>query len=470
MAVAALLPVPAAMTGQNPQTDVQHESSWAVPLIDNAPLVDVATEQPPTTSAAVATDRAANQSEHRHVTRKKRAVIGKTRHERVLEISANTSYDVPLAALQAYRTAASSVASSDPSCHLSWGVVAAIGQVESNHGRFGGAAVLANGETSPRIVGLALNGRGVASIPDTDNGMYDGDKVWDRAVGPMQFIPSTWVGLGLDGDGDGRRNPSDFDDAALTTAHYLCSGTVDMTVLGQARGAVLRYNHSQEYVDLVLSIANVYDSGVVDIVPNDPAPVHQPKHHGHQKPSHHTRHQDATRHQNRPRHHRPEAQHPDPTPSPKPHDTTPRPKPTPKPDPPKPKPKPGPPPAPVLRLVNSVFYLGSDRLNLGASPDLTSVQGDYNGNAVACEAVFEELRSLVGTALQVTYDGSGVVAQINQLPYSATAVAAPCPTQTPTPTPTPPTTTPPATPQSPPSQPPTTPESTPPAPPAQPAD
>ena len=74
-------------------------------------------------------------------------------------------------------------------------MVAAIGQVESDHGRYGGASVLANGMTAPSIVGLPLNGRGpVAAIHDTDNGVYDGDKVWDRAVGPMQFIPTTWAG------------------------------------------------------------------------------------------------------------------------------------------------------------------------------------------------------------------------------------------------------------------------------------
>ncbi len=431
VAVAALLPFPAAMSGSDAQSDAQSVSNWAVASADNPPVVDVAPELSPTVSTS--DGLVLDQSERRQLTHKKQAVISKTRHERVLEISDNTSYDVPLAALQAYREAAASTDASDPGCRLSWGVIAAIGQVESNHGRFGGAAVLSNGVTSPRIVGLPLNGDGVASIPDTDNGRFDGDKVWDRAVGPMQFIPSTWVGLGLDGDGDGQRNPSDFDDAALSTAHYLCSGGADMTVLAQARSAVLRYNHSDEYVDLVLSIANVYDSGVVDIVPNDTAPPAQPKRH---RPHHKPKHDDGNRHPDNPRQHRPGGQGPDSKPPSKPHHDDPadpkphHPQPPKSPKPPKP---PTPPEPPVLTYHHLAFYLGTIKLNLGATTVLASVQADYNGNGVDCETVRVELNSLVGQPITVRSGTDGVVNRINSLPYSATAVAAPCGSPSPSP-------------------------------------
>ena len=49
------------------------------------------------------------------------------------------------------------------------------------------------GRTLNPILGPVLNGVGdVAAIPDTDGGRWDGDTTWDRAVGPMQFIPSSW--------------------------------------------------------------------------------------------------------------------------------------------------------------------------------------------------------------------------------------------------------------------------------------
>ena len=84
----------------------------------------------------------------------------------------------------------------------------------------------------------------------------------------MQFIPSTWSVVGVDADGDGKRNPQDVDDAALATAVYLCSGDDDLGSTPGQRAAVYRYNHSQSYVDLVLSIMAAYLDGEFTSVPN----------------------------------------------------------------------------------------------------------------------------------------------------------------------------------------------------------
>jgi hypothetical protein len=187
--------------------------------------------------------------------------------QRVRQVSANTRYDVPLVALQAYRNAADVLRKSAPACHLSWPMLAAIGQVESNHGRFGGAVVLADGTTSPSIVGPALDGRGgVQQVRDTDNGRLDGDKTWDRAVGPMQFLPATWAVVGVDADADGVRNPNDINDAALAAGTYLCAGSGDLRAPAQARAAVYRYNHSKSYVNLVLTLAAAYAHGAATTV------------------------------------------------------------------------------------------------------------------------------------------------------------------------------------------------------------
>ena len=102
--------------------------------------------------------------------------------------------------------------------------------MESNHGRYGGNALDSNGISRPGIYGIPLDGsNGTSKIGDTDAGQYDNDTQFDRAVGPMQFIPSTWSVIGVDGDGDGKRNPQDIDDAALATAVYLCSGNEDLS-------------------------------------------------------------------------------------------------------------------------------------------------------------------------------------------------------------------------------------------------
>ncbi len=90
---------------------------------------------------------------------------------------------------------------------------------------------------------------------DTDAGALDGDKRFDRAVGPMQFLPSTWAVVAVDGDDDGKRNVEDINDAALGSAVYLCAGNGDLSTKAGAEAALLRYNHSKAYVAKVMAIA-----------------------------------------------------------------------------------------------------------------------------------------------------------------------------------------------------------------------
>jgi len=73
---------------------------------------------------------------------------------------------------------------------LPWTVMAGISKVESNHGRFAGSTLGPDGVLRPSIIGIPLDGtNGTARIPDSDDGRWDGDAVWDRAGGPFQFIP-----------------------------------------------------------------------------------------------------------------------------------------------------------------------------------------------------------------------------------------------------------------------------------------
>ena len=192
--------------------------------------------------------------------------------QQFFQISSTGSNDVPSAALAAYRRAATTMAKVDPGCQISWTLLAAIGRVESNHGRFGGAQLGADGVSRPAIRGPQLDGAGAfAAIADSDNGVMDGDKVWDRAVGQMQFLPSTWRSVGRDGDGNGTKDPNDIDDAALGAAVYLCgAGGSLANPEGMARAA-FRYNHSDYYVQLVLSFQNGYTTGVF-AVPSPPPP------------------------------------------------------------------------------------------------------------------------------------------------------------------------------------------------------
>ena len=184
------------------------------------------------------------------------------------------STGIPVRALEAYRRAASLIDSADPACHIDWALLAAIGRVESNHARFGGNQLDSAGVAQPGIIGIPLDGsNGTARITDTDRGLLDRDTTYDRAVGPMQFIPSTWRVAGVDADGDGVKNPQDMADAATATAVYLCSGPGDLSRPDDLRSAIMRYNASDSYVQMVTAIADAYRHGVSALPASDLAPA-----------------------------------------------------------------------------------------------------------------------------------------------------------------------------------------------------
>jgi membrane-bound lytic murein transglycosylase B len=108
-----------------------------------------------------------------------------------------------------------------PTCAgLSWTILAAIGQVETGHGR----------DTSTSSAG---------------------------AEGPMQFEPATFAAYAVDGDGDGVANINDPADAIYTAAHYLCANGAGISP-SALNGAILHYNHAVWYLDMVLKLAGEY--------------------------------------------------------------------------------------------------------------------------------------------------------------------------------------------------------------------
>lgn len=171
---------------------------------------------------------------------------------------------ISVAALNAYGNAQLIAAQSWPGCHLNWTTLAGLGYVETRHGTyngkiFGSARIDENGNIIPPIVGVPLDGSpGFAEIKDTDGGALDGDTVYDRAVGPMQFIPTSWEKYGRDANGDGVVDPQNIDDAAAGAATLLCSNGRDLATADGWTEAIRSYNFSSSYVIKVRDAAAAY--------------------------------------------------------------------------------------------------------------------------------------------------------------------------------------------------------------------
>jgi membrane-bound lytic murein transglycosylase B len=170
---------------------------------------------------------------------------------------------IPSTAMLAYAQAAVATGNVFPECGIGWNTIAAIGLVESDHGRHGGAVVAESGRADPPIFGVALDGDGVALIPDTDDGAFDGDAEHDRAVGPMQIIPQTWRSWAVDASGDNLADPHNIKDAAFAAANHLCrSSGWDMVSQDGWRAGIAGYNAGEQYLRDVASAAQRYLAAV----------------------------------------------------------------------------------------------------------------------------------------------------------------------------------------------------------------
>lgn len=196
--------------------------------------------------------------------------------ERILGRAKDPVLGFTVSALDAYYNAELVLAEADPGCGVEWWQLAGIGRVESIHATHGGAKLYLSGNTTRKIRGPALDGEEFLAIPDTDGGVLDGDVEWDRAVGPMQFIPGSWRIFGADGNGDGSKNPNNVYDATVAAGRHLCGSVRNITDGGRFRRALLDYNRSTEYGATVQRFANDYRTEVDLVRPTDPPPEQDP--------------------------------------------------------------------------------------------------------------------------------------------------------------------------------------------------
>ncbi|MES9608858.1 NlpC/P60 family protein [Actinomadura sp. NPDC000929] len=109
---------------------------------------------------------------------------------------------------------------------IPWNVLAGVGKVETDHGR--------------------------STMPGVSSG-----ENYAGAGGPMQFLDATFKAFAVDGDKDGKKDRYDPADAIPTAAAYLKHNGAPERM----RTAIFQYNHSWDYVDLVLDWAKRYVGG-----------------------------------------------------------------------------------------------------------------------------------------------------------------------------------------------------------------
>jgi membrane-bound lytic murein transglycosylase B len=150
----------------------------------------------------------------------------------------------------AYRSAAFELSLEQPRCEMPWELLAGIGRVESHNADNGDVDIF--GTARHAIYGPALNGTLAGNeVVHNHGGGYQ------RAEGPMQFMPGTWARYAKPG-----ANPQNLFDAAYAAGNYLCSGGLDMGNPAQRTKAILRYNHSMAYVANATAWAHSYHTGI----------------------------------------------------------------------------------------------------------------------------------------------------------------------------------------------------------------
>jgi hypothetical protein len=189
-----------------------------------------------------------------------RPVPGRLSQDRA-ELVGEDLLDIPEQALAAYQRAEVVLAEALPTCHLDAALLAGIGKVETDHGRYGAWKLGPRARMFPDLVGAPVDRRSRPQ-PDSDGGTWDHDPNADLPLGPLQIEPSAWQETAVDGDGDGIRSPFDLDDAALSLGVLLCADGADLAD-PTARDATLRaLNDRPAFVNAVEAYRTAYAAPV----------------------------------------------------------------------------------------------------------------------------------------------------------------------------------------------------------------
>ncbi|WP_435061359.1 NlpC/P60 family protein [Amycolatopsis thermoflava] len=147
--------------------------------------------------------------------------------------------DIPERALIGYATGELTLREEDPGCHLSWVTLAGIGKASTNHGRFGGGSLAADGTLTKALGAVPLTGAA-------------GEAATESRGGPMQLTQAEWQRAGARGD------IQDIDDASVAAGRTLCAGNTDLQSGQGWWKAIEHYRDSDLFRQQALGNAQLY--------------------------------------------------------------------------------------------------------------------------------------------------------------------------------------------------------------------
>lgn len=142
--------------------------------------------------------------------------------------------DIPERALMGYATGELTLRKEQPNCHLSWVTLAGIGKASSDHGRFGGDSLGADGVAQKPLISVPLQGAA-------------GEAATARRSGPMQLTAQQSQG-----------NVQNIDDASVAAGRALCANGSNLQTGTQWWSAIAKYRGSDLFRQQVLGNAQLY--------------------------------------------------------------------------------------------------------------------------------------------------------------------------------------------------------------------
>lgn len=173
-----------------------------------------------------------------------------------------TEAGIPATVLDAYKRAQAALQQAKPGCNLPGN--SSPRSARSSRARPAAAASTPTAPRSPRSSARSSTATASRTSATPTTAPTTGTARTTVPSAPCSSSPPPGVGR-RDGNDDGKKDPNNIYDAALAAGHYLCRFGWDLSTQGDLDRAILSYNNSQDYLNLVMRWLEYYRKGTHEI-------------------------------------------------------------------------------------------------------------------------------------------------------------------------------------------------------------